>query len=62
MVSYLLEGNAVPQIFIPKMVELWQRGRFPFDRLIETYPMAQADQAEADSVAGRTVKPVLLPA
>jgi len=61
MASYLLEGNAVPQIFIPKMVELWQRGRFPFDRLIETYPMAQADQAEADSVAGRTVKPVLLP-
>jgi aryl-alcohol dehydrogenase len=61
MASYLIEGNVVPQIFIPKMVELWQRGRFPFDRLIETYPMAQVDQAEADSLAGRTVKPVLLP-
>jgi aryl-alcohol dehydrogenase len=60
--SYLLEGNAVPQIFIPKMVQLWRRGRFPFDRLIETYPMTQADQAEEDSLAGRTVKPVLLPA
>jgi aryl-alcohol dehydrogenase len=61
-VSYLLEGNAVPQILIPQLVELWRRGRFPFDRLIETYPMTEANEAEADSLAGRTVKPVLLPA
>jgi aryl-alcohol dehydrogenase len=60
-VSFLLEGNAVPQLFIPKLVELWSRGRFPFDRLIETYPLAAANDAEADSLAGRTVKPVLLP-
>ena len=60
-VSHLLEGNAVPQLFIPRLIEHWRRGRFPFDRLIQTYAMADANNAEADSLAGRTVKPVLLP-
>jgi hypothetical protein len=34
----IFEGNAVPQQFIPQLIELWQAGRFPFDRLIETFP------------------------
>ncbi|GAA1827446.1 NAD(P)-dependent alcohol dehydrogenase [Pseudonocardia ailaonensis] len=59
--SYLLEGNVEPHIFIPRLLELWRQGRFPFDRLIRTYPLAQINEAEADSAAGRTVKPVLLP-
>jgi aryl-alcohol dehydrogenase len=59
--SYLLEGGAVPQTFIPRLIEFWQRGRFPFDKLIQTYPLADIDKAEADSRAGTTVKPVLLP-
>ncbi|WP_019925216.1 NAD(P)-dependent alcohol dehydrogenase [Nocardia sp. BMG111209] len=58
--SYLLEGSAVPQVFIPQLIELWRRGRFPFDRLVRTYPFADIDKAEADSRAGLTVKPVLL--
>jgi aryl-alcohol dehydrogenase len=61
IVSYLLEGSVVPQLFIPQLVELWRRGRFPFDQLIRTYPLTQANEAETDSLAGRTVKPVLLP-
>jgi aryl-alcohol dehydrogenase len=60
-VSYLLEGNAVPQLFISKLVEFWRAGRFPFDRLISTYKLSQANEAEADALAGRVVKPVLLP-
>ncbi len=59
-VSYLLEGGAVPQIFIPRLIDLWQQGRFPFDKLVRIYPFADIDKAEADSRAGLTVKPVLL--
>ncbi|MQY29191.1 NAD(P)-dependent alcohol dehydrogenase [Nocardia aurantia] len=58
--SYLLEGGAVPQVFIPRLIDLWQRGRFPFDTLIRTYPFEDIDKAEADARAGTTVKPVLL--
>ncbi|MFB4320220.1 NAD(P)-dependent alcohol dehydrogenase [Actinomadura sp. 21ATH] len=60
-VKGIIEGDAVPQTFIPRLVELWRRGRFPFDRLIETYPLEKINEAEADMLAGEIVKPVVLP-
>lgn len=57
----ILEGSADPQTFIPRMIELWREGRFPFDRLIETFPMSQINEAEASSLQGRAIKPVLIP-
>jgi aryl-alcohol dehydrogenase len=57
----ILEGGADPQTFIPHMIELWKQGRFPFDRLIETYPMSRINEAEQSSASGGTIKPVLLP-
>jgi aryl-alcohol dehydrogenase len=57
----ILEGSAKPQEFIPRMIQLWQEGRFPFDRLIETYPMSRINEAEASSLSGGTIKPVLIP-
>jgi aryl-alcohol dehydrogenase len=61
-VKGILEGDAVPQIFIPQLIELWRQGRFPFDRLIETFPLDQVNEAEQASAEGEVVKPVLLPA
>jgi aryl-alcohol dehydrogenase len=58
----IIEGDVVPQQFIPQMIALWQQGRFPFDRLIRTFPLAEIDGAERASLAGEVVKPVLLPA
>jgi aryl-alcohol dehydrogenase len=58
--SYLIGGGAVPQLFIPQMVELWQAGLLPFDRLVRTYPFAQIGAAEADMLSGETVKPILV--
>ncbi len=57
----ILEGSAKPQVFIPRMIQLWQDGRFPFDRLIQTYPMSQINEAEQSSLSGGTIKPVLIP-
>lgn len=57
----VLEGNTSPHTFIPRMIELWQAGRFPFDRLIETFPLSEINEAEKASLEGRVVKPVLLP-
>ncbi|MGV0714705.1 NAD(P)-dependent alcohol dehydrogenase [Mycolicibacterium sp. XJ662] len=60
-VTGILEGDADPQSFIPTMIELWQAGRFPFDRLIETFPLSDINTAEQRSLAGEVVKPVLIP-
>lgn len=54
------EGDCVPALFIPQLIDLWRQGRFPFDRLIRTYPLAEINEAVADCERGTTFKPVLL--
>lgn len=54
-----IEGDSVPQVFIPQLVALYQAGRFPFDELITTYPFAEIEQAIADTASGKAVKAVL---
>lgn len=59
----IVEGDAVPQLFIPELVALHAQGRFPFDRLVKFYDFADINQAVADSESGTTIKPILrLPA
>lgn len=60
-ISHICEGDAVPGLLIPRLIGLWQAGRFPFDQLIRTYPLAAINEAERDCDAGRVVKPVLVP-
>jgi len=58
-VQTVVEGDAVPQDFIPRLIDLWDAGLFPFDELVRTYPFDQIDRAFADSASGETIKPVL---
>ncbi len=56
----VIQGDAVPQKFIPKLIKLYQDGRFPFDRLVKFYDFTKINRAIADSKRGTTIKPVLL--
>lgn len=60
-VIHVCEGDAVPRLLIPRLIALWRRGLFPFDRLIRTYPLSAVNEAERDSASGLVVKPVLIP-
>ncbi len=55
----ILQGESVPQLFIPRLVDLHLQGRFPFDKLIGFYPLDQINQAAEDSEKGKTVKPII---
>lgn len=55
----IIQGDAIPQQFIPRLIKLWQQGQFPFDRLVRFYDFRQINRAIADSIRGTTVKPVL---
>lgn len=57
----VVEGDAVPQVLIPQLIEWWSQGRFPFDRMIRHYPLSEINTAERDAVSGAVVKAVLLP-
>jgi aryl-alcohol dehydrogenase len=55
----IVQGDAVPQTFIPKLIELYRKGLFPFDRLEKFYDFKQINRAISDARCGRTIKPVL---
>ena len=55
----VVEGNSVPDVFVPQLLDLYMQGRFPFDRLVTFYDFDQINQAAADAESGTTVKPIL---
>ena len=55
----IVEGDSIPDIFIPRLIDLYRQGRFPFDRLIRFYGFDEFGQAFADSAGGGTIKPVV---
>lgn len=58
----IIEGDSIPDIFIPQLVELWRQGRFPFDRLVTCFPLSRIEEAAQASERGEVLKAVLLPA
>jgi aryl-alcohol dehydrogenase len=55
----IIEGDSVPERFIPEMIRLHEAGHFPFDQLIEFYELAEINRALSDSESGLVVKPVI---
>jgi aryl-alcohol dehydrogenase len=55
----VIQGDAVPQRFIPRLIALYRAGRFPFDRLETFYAFGEINRAIAAARRGTTIKPVL---
>jgi aryl-alcohol dehydrogenase len=53
------EGDSVPGLFIPQLIEYHRQGRFPFDRLLRFYPFERINDALEDLAKGRVLKPVI---
>jgi aryl-alcohol dehydrogenase len=55
----VVQGDSSPREFIPRLVDLFMEGRFPLDRLVTRYDLADINRAAADATSGATIKPVL---
>lgn len=55
----VIEGDAIPKIFIPQMIEYYRQGRFPVDKIMKFYPFDEINQAFEDSHNGKVIKSVL---
>jgi aryl-alcohol dehydrogenase len=55
----VIQGWSQPKIFLPRLVDLMMEGKFPADRLMTFYPLAEINQAAEDAATGKTIKPVL---
>jgi aryl-alcohol dehydrogenase len=59
VVRGIVEGDSVPDVFLPRLLELWEQGRFPVERLMTFYDFDDIEQAAHDAESGATIKPVL---
>ncbi|KKB33865.1 NAD(P)-dependent alcohol dehydrogenase [Bacillus thermotolerans] len=56
----VIEGDAVPQLIIPKLVTFFKNGQFPIEKLVKFYDLEEVDQAFVDSANGSAIKPILI--
>ena len=57
----VVQGDSESKIFIPKLIDLWQQGVFPFDKLVTTYDSLDAiDEAVEAMSSGEVIKPVVI--
>ena len=54
----VVEGDSVPEIFIPQLIDLYLAGKFAFDRMITEYDFSQINEAIEDQKQGKVVKVV----
>ncbi len=55
----VIEGDAVPRVFIPQLISYYKNGQFPFDKLVKFYDFEQINEAFEDSKNGGAIKPIL---
>ncbi|MGO4203424.1 NAD(P)-dependent alcohol dehydrogenase [Rhodococcus sp. TAF43] len=55
----VIEGDADPLVFLPRLVDLWRQGRFPIEKIVRTFPIDRIDDAVTAARSGDVVKAVL---
>lgn len=59
MVRGVVQGDSIPREFIPQLIDLMLAGKFPVERMIKFYDLAEINRAATESSAGIAIKPVL---
>ena len=59
VVRGIVEGDSVPEVFLPQLMRLWEQGRFPVERFMTFYDFEQIEQAARGAEERKTIKPVL---
>jgi aryl-alcohol dehydrogenase len=57
----IVEGDSIPEVFIPQLIDLYTQGRFPFDKMLTFYPFDRINDAAEDSERGKAIKAVIRP-
>jgi aryl-alcohol dehydrogenase len=55
----VIEGDTLPDEFIPELYAWYEEGKLPLDKLITTYDFEAINTAIEDQLAGKAIKPVL---
>ena len=53
------EGDSVPDVYIPQLVQMQREGHFPVEKLVKVYDYEDMEKALHDLHEGTTIKPVI---
>lgn len=56
----VVEGDVVPQEYVPKLISWVKEGRLPLERIVKYYQAKDFEIAIRDMQSGQTVKPIIL--
>jgi aryl-alcohol dehydrogenase len=59
VVRGVIQGDSFPKEFIPHLVDLMVDGKFPIEKMIAFYDLADINRAAQESSSGLVIKPVL---
>lgn len=59
IIKGIVQGDSISRIFLPKLIEYYKAGKFPFDRMVQFYDFKDIEQAFEDTKTGVTIKPIL---
>jgi aryl-alcohol dehydrogenase len=57
--SMMSGAGAVPDAFIPQLIEFWRAGKLPIEKLVRYYEFSAINQAIHDAHDGSAIKPIL---
>jgi aryl-alcohol dehydrogenase len=57
----ICEGDSVPPLFIPRLIDLYAAGLFPLDRLVTEFKLQEINEAVEAVEHGDVIKAVLVP-
>lgn len=55
----IVEGDSIPDVFIPRLIEFYRAGKLPIEKMVTFYPFDRINQAAEDSEKGKTLKAIL---
>ena len=55
----IIGGDSSAGLTVKKLIQLYEQGRFPFDRLVQHFPFESINEAIEEMLSGRVIKPVL---
>jgi len=56
----VVEGDAVPGVFIPQLIDLFRQSLLPVDKIVTFFPFDEINRAIDEMETGTVIKPVLL--
>lgn len=56
----LIQGCSIPKLFIPQLIDLYEKGQFPFDKLLTYFTFEHINEAISRMEKADVIKPVLI--